>query len=186
MIDPALARSIRLVAFDIDGVMTDGGAYLGDAAGARVELKRYDIQDGLGIALLRKAGIRVAIVTGRVSESVRFRAEELGIEDVAQDPDGYKIAAFTRMLRVHGIAPNECAFVGDDFPDLAVLRIVALPVAVANAVAEIRQACRVHLDKEGGHGAVREFCERLLKARGAWEATWQEYVAERSDPAGAR
>jgi 3-deoxy-D-manno-octulosonate 8-phosphate phosphatase (KDO 8-P phosphatase) len=186
VIDPALARAIRLVAFDVDGVMTDGGAYLGDVEGKRVELKRYDIQDGLGIALLRRVGIRVAIVTGRVSESVRFRAEELGVEDVAQDPDGYKIAAFTRMLATHGIEPRECAFVGDDFPDLPVLRIVGLPVAVANAVPEIRHECRIHLDSEGGRGAVREFCERLLKARGAWEEAWHGYVAERSDPAGAR
>lgn len=186
MIDPALARSIRLVAFDVDGVMTDAGAYLGDVDGRRIELKRYDIQDGLGIALLKRAGIRVAIVTGRVSESVRFRAEELGIDDLAQDPDGYKIAAFTRMLAARGIDAKECAFVGDDFPDLPVLRIVGLPVAVANAVQEIRQECRVHLDNEGGRGAVREFCERLLKARGTWEETWHGYVADRSDPHGER
>ena len=186
MIDPGLARAIRLVAFDVDGVMTDGGAYLGDVEGKRIELKRYDIQDGLGIALLRRVGIRVAIVTGRVSESVRFRAEELGVEDVAQDPDGYKIVAFTRMLARHGIQPSESAFVGDDFPDLPILRVVGLPVAVANAVAEIRHACRVHLDAEGGRGAVREFCEQLLRARGVWDEAWQGYVAERSDPAGAR
>jgi 3-deoxy-D-manno-octulosonate 8-phosphate phosphatase (KDO 8-P phosphatase) len=186
LIDSAVARSIRLVAFDVDGVMTDSGAYLGDVDGKRVELKRYDIQDGLGIALLRRVGIRVAIVTGRVSESVRLRAEELGVEDVAQDPDGYKLAAFTRMLATHGIDAQECAFVGDDFPDLPVLRIVGLPVAVANAVPEIRQECRVHLDNEGGHGAVREFCERLLKARGVWEEAWHGYVADRSDPHGAR
>jgi 3-deoxy-D-manno-octulosonate 8-phosphate phosphatase (KDO 8-P phosphatase) len=186
LIDSALARSIRLVAFDVDGVMTDSGAYLGDVDGKRVELKRYDIQDGLGVALLRRVGIRVAIVTGRVSESVRLRAEELGVEDLAQDPDGYKIAAFTRMLERHSISPRDCAFVGDDFPDLPVLRIVGLPVAVANAVPEIRQECRVHLDNEGGHGAVREFCERLLKARGVWEEAWHGYVAERSDPRGER
>jgi 3-deoxy-D-manno-octulosonate 8-phosphate phosphatase (KDO 8-P phosphatase) len=186
VIDPALARAIRLVAFDVDGVMTDGGAYLGDVDGRRIELKRYDIQDGLGVALLRRAGIRVAIVTGRVSESVRFRAQELGVEDVAQDPDGYKIVGFTRMLSTHGIEPRDCAFVGDDFPDLPVLRIVGLPVAVANAVAEVRHECRVHLENEGGRGAVREFCERLLKARGAWEETWHGYVAERSDRAGSR
>ena len=186
VIDPAFARSIRLVGLDVDGVMTDGGIYLGDADGKRVELKRYDIQDGLGVALLRRAGIRVAIVTGRVSESVRLRGEELAVDDVAQDPDGYKIVAFNRILERHGIAPRECAFVGDDFPDLAVLRAVGLPVAVANAVAEVRHECRVHLDSEGGRGAVREFAERLLKARGEWDSAWRGYVAERSDPNGAR
>src|SRR3954466_4573283 len=101
MIDAELARSIKLVGFDVDGVMTDGGIYLGDVDGNRLEFKRYDIQDGLGIVMLKRAGVRVAIVTGRVSESVRLRAEELGVTDLAQDPDGYKIAAFTRMLAHH-------------------------------------------------------------------------------------
>ena len=89
MIDPELARSIRLVAFDVDGVMTDGGIYLGDVDGRRLELKRYEIQDGLGVAILRLVHIPVAIVTGRVSESVRLRAAELKVDDVAQDPDGH-------------------------------------------------------------------------------------------------
>jgi 3-deoxy-D-manno-octulosonate 8-phosphate phosphatase (KDO 8-P phosphatase) len=185
VIDPALARAIRLVAFDVDGVMTDGGAYLGDVDGRRIELKRYDIQDGLGVALLRRAGIRVAIVTGRVSESVRFRAQELGVEDVAQDPDGYKIVAFMKILEQHGIRPEECAFVGDDFPDLAVLRLVGLAVAVGNAVPEIRDACSLQLTRHGGRGAIREFAELLLKARGQWEQVTEAYVQERSLPAGA-
>jgi 3-deoxy-D-manno-octulosonate 8-phosphate phosphatase (KDO 8-P phosphatase) len=182
VIDPALARSIKLVGFDVDGVMTDGGIYLGDVEGKRFEMKRYDIQDGLGIVMLQRAGIRVAIVTGRVSESVRLRAGELRVDDLAQDPDGFKIAAFTKMLAKHGIKPSECAFVGDDFPDLAVLRMVGLPVAVGNAVPEINHECRVHLEAEGGRGAVREFCEKLLKARGQWEESWHGYVADRSSP----
>jgi 3-deoxy-D-manno-octulosonate 8-phosphate phosphatase (KDO 8-P phosphatase) len=186
VIDSALARSIKLVGFDVDGVMTDGGVYLGDVEGKRFEMKRYDIQDGLGVVMLQRAGIRVAIVTGRVSESVRLRAAELRVDDLTQDPDGYKIAAFTRMLAKHGIDPQECAFVGDDFPDLPVLRMVGLPVAVGNAVPEINHECRVHLEAAGGRGAVREFCEKLLKARGQWEESWHGYVADRSDPAGAR
>lgn len=181
MIDPALARSIALVGFDVDGVLTDGGIYLGDVDKRRLEFKRYDIQDGIGITMLRRAGIRVAILTGRVSESVRLRAEELGIEDLAQDPDGYKLAAFMRMLQRHDLRPEQCAFVGDDFPDLAILRVVGLPAAVGNAAPEIRRECRVRLQRRGGHGAVREFCEHLLKARGAWDDAWRGYVAERSD-----
>src|SRR5438445_7280109 len=98
VIDPQLANSIKLVGFDVDGVMTDGGIYLGDVDGRRLEFKRYDIQDGLGVVMLRRAGIRVAIVTGRVSESVRLRADELAVSDLAQDSDGHKIGAFTRML----------------------------------------------------------------------------------------
>jgi 3-deoxy-D-manno-octulosonate 8-phosphate phosphatase (KDO 8-P phosphatase) len=180
VIDPTLARSIRLVGFDVDGVMTDGGIYLGAAGGQSFEFKRYEIQDGLGIHMLRKAGIRVAIVTGRVSESVRLRAQELGVEDCAQDPNGFKLAGFLDILERHDIRAEECAFVGDDFPDLALLRRVGLPVAVGNAVPEIRQECSVHLSRHGGRGAVREFAELLLKARGEWDAAWGAYVDERS------
>jgi 3-deoxy-D-manno-octulosonate 8-phosphate phosphatase (KDO 8-P phosphatase) len=185
MIDPALARSIRLVGLDVDGVMTDGGIYLGAADGRPVELKRYEIQDGLGIHLMQRAGLRVAIVTGRVSDSVRLRALELDVDDVAQDPHAQKLPAFLAMLDRHGIAPSEAAFVGDDFPDLAVLRRVGLPVAVGNAVTEIRAACALQLTRRGGAGAVREFAEILLKARGEWERVTERYVEERSLPAGA-
>ncbi|MDQ6635710.1 MAG: HAD hydrolase family protein [Gemmatimonadota bacterium] len=182
MIHQTLARSIRLVGLDVDGVLTDGGIYLGASDGKPVELKRYEIQDGLGIHLLQKAGIRVAIITGRVSESVRLRAAELGIEDVAQDSQAQKLPAFLAMLDKHGIAPSEAAFVGDDFPDLAVLRLVGMPVAVGNAVPEVKAACTVHLSKHGGAGAVREFAELLMKARGDWGSVTERYVEERSLP----
>ncbi len=184
MIDASLARSIRLVGLDVDGVMTDGGIYLGAADGKPVELKRYEIQDGLGVHLMQRAGLRVVIVTGRVSESVRLRAVELDVDDVAQDPRAHKLPAFLAMLDRHGIAPSEAAFVGDDFPDLAVLRLVGLPVAVGNAVPEIRAACTVRLTRHGGRGAIREFAEVLLKARGEWEQVTEAYVQERSLPAG--
>ena len=184
MIDASLARSIRLVGLDVDGVMTDGGIYLGAADGRPVELKRYEIQDGLGVHLLQRAGLRVVIVTGRVSESVRLRAVELDVDDVAQDSRAHKLPAFLAMLDRHGIAPSEAAFVGDDFPDLAVLRLVGLPVAVGNAVPEIRAACTVRLTRHGGRGAIREFAELLLKARGQWEQVTEAYVQERSLPAG--
>ena len=182
MIHPTLAKSIRLVGLDVDGVLTDGGIYLGAADGRAVEMKRYEIQDGLGIYFLQKAGIRVAIVTGRVSDSVRLRAAELGIEDLAQDPNAQKLPAFLAMLDRHGIAPSEAAFLGDDFPDMAVLRLVGLPVAVGNAVPEVKAACTVQLTRTGGAGAVREFAEMLLKARGEWASVTERYVAERSLP----
>jgi 3-deoxy-D-manno-octulosonate 8-phosphate phosphatase (KDO 8-P phosphatase) len=185
MIDASLARSIRLVGLDVDGVMTDGGIYLGAADGKPVELKRYEIQDGLGVHLMQRAGLRVVVVTGRVSESVRLRAMELDIDDVAQDPRAQKLPAFLSMLDRHGIAPSEAAFVGDDFPDLAVLRLVGLPVAVGNAVPEIRAACSLQLTRHGGRGAIREFAELLLRARGEWEQVTEAYVHERSLPAGA-
>jgi 3-deoxy-D-manno-octulosonate 8-phosphate phosphatase (KDO 8-P phosphatase) len=180
MIDPALARSIRLVGVDVDGVLTDGGIYLGAVDGRPLEFKRYDIHDGLGIHFLREAGLKVAVVTGRVSESVRLRCAELGVDEVVQDHQAVKLPAFQSILRRLGIAPQEAAFIGDDFPDMAILRVVGLPVAVANAVPEIRHACRLRLTRSGGRGAVREFAELLLRGRGQWDALCERYVAERS------
>jgi len=164
----------------VDGVLTDGGIILGDAAGARVELKRYDIQDGLGIKMLQQAGLRTAIVTGRESVSVALRAEELGVDDVVQDNQARKVPALRRLLERRELEWNEVAFVGDDLPDLGVLRLVGLPVAVGNASPEARKACALQLTRDGGAGAVREFCEILLRARGEWDAQVEAYVASRS------
>lgn len=189
-IEPTLAKRIRVVGLDVDGVLTDGGVYLGASGSSPslqpFEFKRYDIQDGLGIHLLKEADIRVAIITGRVSESVRLRALELGIDDVSQDPNAQKLTAFLGMLDRHGIAPSEAAFLGDDFPDLAVLRLVGLPVAVGNAVPEIKAACRLQLTRSGGGGAVREFAELLLKARDEWTMVTERYVQERSLPVSGK
>lgn len=176
------AREIKLVGIDVDGVLTDGGIYLGDAAGSRVELKRYHIEDGLGIHFLKQAGLRVAVVTGRVSESVRLRCSELEIEDVEQDAQARKLPALMRVMERHGIQMHEVAFIGDDFPDLAILRLVGLPVAVGNAVPEIKRVAKMQLDRKGGYGAVREFSEILLKARGQWEQVVEKYVEARSVP----
>lgn len=180
MMDPTLARRIRFVGLDVDGVLTDGGIYLGAVGGTPLEFKRYDIQDGLGIRFLRDAGLRVAILTGRVSDSVRLRAAELDIEEVVQDAHARKLPALLALLRRHGIDPADAAFIGDDFPDMGVLRVVGLPVAVANAVPEVVQASALQLTRRGGHGAVREFAERLLRARGEWDELVERYVAERS------
>jgi 3-deoxy-D-manno-octulosonate 8-phosphate phosphatase (KDO 8-P phosphatase) len=180
MMDEARARAIRLVGLDVDGVLTDGGIYLGAVDGQPMEFKRYEIQDGLGIHFMQRAGIRVAIVTGRVSESVRMRAAELGVDDLAQDPNAQKLPGFLAMLERHDITLAEAAFIGDDFPDMAVLRRVGLPVAVGNAVPEVKAACTLHLQRHGGRGAIREFAELLLKARGEWDAVTGRYVAERS------
>jgi 3-deoxy-D-manno-octulosonate 8-phosphate phosphatase (KDO 8-P phosphatase) len=180
VIAPEVARRIKLVGLDVDGVLTDGGIYLGSVGDAAHEFKRYDIQDGLGIHFLRRAGVRVALVTGRVSESVLLRARELEIDDVAQDASAMKLPAFLGMLDRYGITTAEAAFVGDDFPDVPVLKVVGLPVAVGNAVPEVRAICALRLTRAGGAGAVREFVELLLKARGEWKAVCDAYVAERS------
>jgi 3-deoxy-D-manno-octulosonate 8-phosphate phosphatase (KDO 8-P phosphatase) len=180
MIDPGVARDIRVIGLDVDGVLTDGGIYLGDVAGARHEFKRYDIQDGLGIYFLRSAGLIPIIVTGRVSKSVEFRARELGIEHVAQDNDAQKLAGLRRILDHLDLGMEHVAHIGDDFPDLAIMQRVALPVAVANAVPDVRAIARVQLTCSGGRGAVREFAEMFLRARGVWDEVVNRYVAERS------
>jgi 3-deoxy-D-manno-octulosonate 8-phosphate phosphatase (KDO 8-P phosphatase) len=172
----ALARRIRFVGFDVDGVLTDGGIYLGDAAGQVVELKRFDIQDGVGIKLLQKAGIITAIITGRVSQAVAIRARELGVDDVIQDPHARKLPALTRILELHGVGLDEAAFLGDDLPDLSVLQAVALPVVVANATPDAIRVAKLRLQRRGGGGAVREFVELLLRARGEWDQLVQAYV----------
>jgi 3-deoxy-D-manno-octulosonate 8-phosphate phosphatase (KDO 8-P phosphatase) len=182
LIDPQLARRIRFVGFDVDGVLTDGGIYLGavDDPARRLEFKRYDIQDGICMEFLRLAGLRLGIITGRVSESVRHRARELGIEDVAQDPNAMKLVGMQRILDERKIDWADVAFVADDFPDVPILRKVGLPVAVGNAVPEVRALAKAQLTREGGRGAVREFAELLLKARGEWDQTWNAYVDKRS------
>ncbi len=166
---------------DVDGVMTDGGIYLGDAAGQRVELKRYDIQDGLGIKMMQAAGIAVGIITGRVSESVAHRAAELGVDELVQDVQARKLPALRAILAKRGIDVRNVAFVGDDLPDLGVLRVVGLPVVVANATADAVRAASLRLKCEGGRGAVREFAELLLRARGQWTPLVERYVASRDE-----
>lgn len=178
-VDPVLAKRIKLVVLDVDGVMTDGGIVLGDVDGQRLELKRYDIQDGLGIKMLQWAGIRVALVTGRVSKSVALRAQELGIEDVIQDQHARKIAAVRRLAKQHGIALEDVACLGDDLPDLGVMREVGLPVAVANASEDTVEAATLRLTRNGGAGAIRELAELLLRARGEWQNLVESYVKSR-------
>ena len=179
-IAPAIAKRIRLVGLDVDGVLTDGGIYLGDVEGARMEFKRFDILDGLGIKMLQLAGIDVAIITGRVSDSVALRAKELAITDVVQDVHARKLPALRKLLATKGIDEQDVAFVGDDLPDLAVLRVVGLPAVVANCTEDVANI-GVRLTRKGGHGAVREFAELLLRARGEWEGLVEAYVKSRSE-----
>jgi len=179
VIDPQLAKRIKLVGFDVDGVLTDGSVYLGTAGRHDVELKRFDILDNVGVRLLRAAGIKVVIVSGRVSPATTIRGRELEVEAVVQDDMAQKLEPFQEILNRFGIAWEEAAFVGDDLPDMAVLRRVGLPVGVANATQEIRAVVSHLTAASGGYGAVREFCESLLKARGEWDDLVQQYLMER-------
>jgi 3-deoxy-D-manno-octulosonate 8-phosphate phosphatase (KDO 8-P phosphatase) len=175
------ARAVRLVIFDVDGVLTDAGVYVGALpGGGTLEMKRFDIQDGLGIVLLMKAGIRVAFVSGRVSEATRLRAAELGVEECHQDPDARKVPLVEGILRRAGATWEQAAMLADDLPDLAVLRRVGLKAAVANAQPEVAELADWRSQSPGGRGAVREFCRALLDARGEWQRLIEEYERERS------
>ena len=142
MLDAVLARRLRLVGCDVDGVLTDGGIYLGQIGGQPAELKRFDIQDGIAVRLLHGAGIVVVLVSGRVSQATALRARETGVDEVIQDDAARKLPAFEALLARRGIDFAECAYVGDDLVDLPLLRRVALPIAVPNARPEVRAAMR--------------------------------------------
>lgn len=177
-----LARRIKLVVLDVDGVLTDGGVYLGERPGEDpIELKRFDIQDGLGVVMLRAAGIEVAVVSGRVSAATSVRAEQLGIRECHQDPGARKLPVVRELIERMDLDWSEVAMVGDDLADLPVLRRVGLPIGVGNAVHEVRREVLWCTRKEGGSGAVRDFARVLLKARGEWESLVEAYCADRSD-----
>ena len=179
-IPPELASRIKLVLFDVDGVLTDAGIYVGATkAGQTVELKRFNLQDNVGMKMLGWEGLHVAMVSGRVSSATTIRAEELGIE-CHQEPDAYKLPAVEGILSRESITWDEVAMLADDIPDLAVLRKVGLPAAVANATRPVRDIAIWESTKTGGNGAVREFTDALLQARGTLSAVVEKYVADRS------
>lgn len=180
------AARVRLVIFDVDGVLTDAGVYLGHtAAGEAIELKRFDIVDGLGLHLLLYAGLDVGIVSGRVSSANRLRAEELGVP-YHEGPGGHKLEAAEALLEERGVAWDEVAVLCDDLPDLPLLRRAVLPAAVANAVAEVQALACWRTERQGGRGAAREFSEALLRARGEYDLALTRYTEERDTEAATR
>ncbi|MCL7958851.1 MAG: HAD hydrolase family protein [marine benthic group bacterium] len=172
------AHRIRVVLLDADGVMTDGGLYVSADEERVTEGRRFHVHDGLGIHMLRRADLVVAIVSGKVSAPVRRRAEALGIMEVHQVSPFGKLEAVDDILRRVGATWDEAAFLADDLADLPVLREVGLPAAVANAVPEVKEAADWVGDVCGGAGAVREFSEALLRGRAEWDALVEGYVAE--------
>jgi len=152
---------VRLIAFDVDGVFTDGRFYLSDDG---VESKAFHTQDGFGIRQLITAGISVAVISGRRSGAVEQRMQELGVPYIVQGCKD-KVAALDAILAELGITTDECAYVGDDVPDLPLLQHVGVSIAVANAVATVRMQCDYLTTASGGAGAVREACELLLSTQ---------------------
>ena len=160
-VNAKLAR-IRLVAFDVDGVFTDGRFYLSDDG---VESKAFHTQDGFGIRQLIESKIVVAVISGRKSGAVERRMAELGVPHVVQGCKD-KVAALDGIIESLGITARECAYVGDDVPDLPLLNYVGVSIAVANAVGALHEQCDITTSATGGAGAVREVCELLLASRG--------------------
>jgi 3-deoxy-D-manno-octulosonate 8-phosphate phosphatase (KDO 8-P phosphatase) len=152
---------IRLVAFDVDGVLTDGRFNLSDDG---VESKVFNTQDGFGIRQLIDAGVEVAVISGRQSGAVERRMTELGVSHVVQACRD-KIAALDELTTSLDISAAECVYVGDDVPDLPLLQKVGFSIAVANAVTVVREQCDHTTRARGGYGAVREVCELVLAAR---------------------
>lgn len=165
------AAAVRLLALDVDGVLTDGRIYYGNNG---EELKAFNIKDGLGIKLLQRAGVEVAIITGRQSEIVARRARELGIDAVIQGREDKK-AALLELCRQRGVTLGECAYMGDDLPDLSAITAAGLGMTVADASARVRSAAHWCSEAVGGCGAVREACEFILDARGAWNELQQGF-----------
>lgn len=157
---------IKMIVSDVDGVWTDGSVLYGERD---VELKRFNVRDGLGVKLAQKAGIDVAIVTGRNSKALERRCEELGIKQLRQGVDD-KLEAVKSILSNNKLTFEQLCYIGDDLPDLAVINNAAISAAPSDAVAEVLEAVRWRLEMRGGQGAFREAVERLLKARGEWDA----------------
>ncbi len=165
------AAGVRLLALDVDGVLTDGSIYYGNSG---EELKAFSIRDGLGVKLLQRSGVKVAIITGRRSEIVLRRARELGITEVVQGREDKRTALAELCARL-GLSLADCAYMGDDLPDLAAISAVGLGMTVADAEPAVAAAADWQSRRPGGRGAVREACEYLLEARGELAALEAEY-----------
>lgn len=175
-IGPELAKKImrvRLVVFDVDGVLTDGRIIFNSAG---EETKFFDVKDGHGIKLLMRSGIDVAIITARDSEVVKRRAQDLGISLVYQGMKDKK-KALEELVKASGVAPDEMAYMGDDIIDLPVLKRVAFSAAVSDAVAEVRERVDFVARRPGGRGAARELAEVILKVQGKWDEVMKLYLA---------
>ena len=160
-IPPKLLKKIRALVLDVDGVLTDGGMYYGPAGEG---LKRFNVKDGLGLRMIGEAGLAIALISGENSEILKRRAEKLKIENVFVGIED-KLATLKEFLATRQIGLDEVAYVGDDLNDLGVLGAVGLPIAVSDAVPQVRKAAKWITSRRGGDGAVREVCDLILSAR---------------------
>ncbi len=165
-------QSIELLLADVDGVLTDGRVVLNNQG---IETKQFHIRDGLGIRLWHKAGYRFGVLSLRSSQVVKMRAAELEVRIVRQGASD-KLATTKEILAEAGLSLQQAAYLGDDLPDLPVIRAVGLGIAVADACEEVRQAAAYITRLPGGAGAVREVIEMILKAQGRWDEVIQAYT----------
>ena len=168
----AFATPIQLLILDVDGVLTDGGIIRDDGG---QQIKRFHVRDGAGIVMWRRLDKEVAIITGKESQVVTHRAEELGITHVFQNV-GNKLEVYQELLETLGLHDEQVAYIGDDLPDLPVMRRVAVPMAPADAADEVRAMAKYVTPYPGGYGAVRDGIEWLCKEMGLWEQVLERYA----------
>ncbi len=165
------AKKIKLVIFDVDGVMTDGRIVLDENG---TESKFFNVRDGHGIKMLTRAGIPSAIITGRSSKVVEYRGKELGIQHIRQGALN-KAEVMGLLLKETGVWPEEAAFMGDDLVDIPAMNMAGLAAAPSDAISEAIECAHIITELEGGRGAVRELCEFILKAKDLWEGIVTRY-----------
>jgi 3-deoxy-D-manno-octulosonate 8-phosphate phosphatase (KDO 8-P phosphatase) len=175
------ARKIKLLLFDVDGVLTDGKLFfLPDSSpSGRVEFKGFHAHDGASISLARLGGIKTGLITKRTSETVALRARDLKLEFVHQGVDD-KRSCFNEVVKTAGLKPEEAAFVGDDVIDLPAMRAGGLAIAVKNARAEVKKEAHYITPHAGGEGALRDAVEFILKAQGKWKRVVEDYIGEKT------
>lgn len=166
-------QAISLIAFDVDGILTDGGLYLTDSG---EEFKRFNSLDGHGLKMLKASGVELAIITGRTSRCVELRAKNLGITRLYQGVED-KWATMQALLAELNLAPEAAAYMGDDVVDLPVMRRMGFSITVPSAPQVVRDYAHYLTQRDGGHGAVREACELILSAQGTLDAQLAPYLS---------
>ena len=166
------AKKIKLLVLDVDGVMTDGKIYYGNYGD---EIKAFDVKDGLGVALLRRARIPTILITAKKSRIVRVRARDMGVKKIYESAD-HKLRIFDKVLRKFRITSQEACFMGDDILDIPVLKNAGLSVTVPRAVDEVKSVSFYITKANAGSGAVREVCELILNSQGKWEEVIKSYL----------
>lgn len=166
------ASAIKLVIFDVDGVLTDGTLYYTDSG---ADFKAFHAHDGVGIKMLQQSNVTVGIITGHHSPMITRRMEALGITHVFQG-QAQKLPAYQQLIETLGLTDHEVCYVGDDLPDVPLIRRVGLGIAVANAAPFVAQHAVWQTTKSGGQGAVREVCELIMQAQGTWQTIHDQFL----------